>query len=752
MKKLFGLLSGTLLVGLMSVGLVNNVKVDDKTVAAPVKETLEVKDVLKLDAPDGSGRTIKKAAAPAATYTMSDAKIQVSTPDADGNVDVRFVAAIDSFSYSNAQFIIEMFDDTNTSKGKITRDVTTAYTGIMLGDVVYSAADIFGEGHEYFIAYTLLDMPRDVWSYGFKVTTGLKQEADTDFTTKLTDEVKVVKSAIFADNHLVFNWLPYNDTWATLTWENDFVAGAVADLDPSVENYNDLITEVVKTNITAEITTSDGTVVYSNNSTHCSGSANLTNAINMQFTDFYTEKSEYTVKATVVLADGTEVTGVTKFNKLGDINNAKVEEVEGKYVLTFDAVENAISYTYKIFNDSYTGEVASINSGDSLAVGTLAVGTYSVEVTASAKSGASSTYAPSTVILNDVIVIEKTAEILDGSEKFEFELNHKDADWENVLRFKPIDTTDAITADSKITELKITRDDGADERPVSYVTRSGYENGAAATKAYPYYDATTGYYVVGFSIQETPNSSRVYEMTFVLETDVGQYYTIHLYYIAEETVTAIGASLEDVQAEFNTNYTVYNRTYYKNLLTTEYSKLNSSDYSSDNWNKIVEIYDNALPQFDTSDDPKGLYDTTLASINAIEANLGKLEWDVSTAKASSGTASSAVDGNTGSRWESTHGVDPQEITVAFTSVSYVSRLEIIWETASAKEYQVFFSADGTTWSDTPDYTFTDGSGARTDTIEFDTPIEAKAVKIVGISRTTGYGYSIFEMTAYGTVK
>lgn len=57
-------------------------------------------------------------------------------------------------------------------------------------------------------------------------------------------------------------------------------------------------------------------------------------------------------------------------------------------------------------------------------------------------------------------------------------------------------------------------------------------------------------------------------------------------------------------------------------------------------------------------------------------------------------ANKAIDGNVGSRWESDHGVDPQYLTVDLGNVYSVKDIAIYWEAASAKEYTVEVSADG----------------------------------------------------------
>ena len=59
-----------------------------------------------------------------------------------------------------------------------------------------------------------------------------------------------------------------------------------------------------------------------------------------------------------------------------------------------------------------------------------------------------------------------------------------------------------------------------------------------------------------------------------------------------------------------------------------------------------------------------------------------------TSIATSGTASFGNDGNTGSRWESAHGVDPQKWQVDLGSEQDMNTFKIIWEGAYAKDFTI----------------------------------------------------------------
>lgn len=111
------------------------------------------------------------------------------------------------------------------------------------------------------------------------------------------------------------------------------------------------------------------------------------------------------------------------------------------------------------------------------------------------------------------------------------------------------------------------------------------------------------------------------------------------------------------------------------------------------------------------------------------------------------TAALANDNVTGSRWESL-ATDPQWIQVDLGASRKINRVNIQWETASAKDYTVQVSADGTTWTTIATKTNMAAGANRIDDL---TGLNGtgRYVRINGTARTTGYGYSIFEMTAYG---
>ncbi|WP_436760499.1 glycosyl hydrolase family 8 [Streptosporangium sp. V21-05] len=105
----------------------------------------------------------------------------------------------------------------------------------------------------------------------------------------------------------------------------------------------------------------------------------------------------------------------------------------------------------------------------------------------------------------------------------------------------------------------------------------------------------------------------------------------------------------------------------------------------------------------------------------------------------------AFDGNTGTRWASAEGHDPEWIRVDLGASATVSRVKLTWEAAYGKSYRVEVSPDGSTW--TPAYSTTTGDGGVDDLTLSGT---GRYVRMYGTARGTSYGYSLYEMEVYGS--
>ncbi|MGW0940207.1 discoidin domain-containing protein [Streptomyces sp. NPDC002666] len=107
-------------------------------------------------------------------------------------------------------------------------------------------------------------------------------------------------------------------------------------------------------------------------------------------------------------------------------------------------------------------------------------------------------------------------------------------------------------------------------------------------------------------------------------------------------------------------------------------------------------------------------------------------------------ATSAVDGDNGTRWSSAT-ADPQWIKVDLGSTASVSQIALKWETAYAKGYRIEFSTDDSTWS-TAYSTTTSPGGTETLNVSGN----ARYVRLTGTTRATQYGYSLWEFQVFGT--
>jgi hypothetical protein len=104
----------------------------------------------------------------------------------------------------------------------------------------------------------------------------------------------------------------------------------------------------------------------------------------------------------------------------------------------------------------------------------------------------------------------------------------------------------------------------------------------------------------------------------------------------------------------------------------------------------------------------------------------------------------AFDGNAGTRWESTQGVDPGWIRVDLGSTQTINRVNLNWEPAYAKSFQIQTSYDGNTW--TTIYTTTAGAGGN---VNLTVSGSGRYVRMYGTVRATIYGYSLWEFGVYG---
>ncbi|MFJ1547251.1 discoidin domain-containing protein [Streptomyces sp. NPDC088246] len=121
------------------------------------------------------------------------------------------------------------------------------------------------------------------------------------------------------------------------------------------------------------------------------------------------------------------------------------------------------------------------------------------------------------------------------------------------------------------------------------------------------------------------------------------------------------------------------------------------------------------------------------------ASAGETEWNPFTSYA----AEKAVDGDTGTRWASGWS-DDQWLRLDLGSSRTVGKVSLDWEQAYARAYRIEVSDDGTTWRTVWS---TDSGDGGLDNAVF-SPVQARYVRIQGVTRATKYGYSINEAAVY----
>jgi hypothetical protein len=106
-------------------------------------------------------------------------------------------------------------------------------------------------------------------------------------------------------------------------------------------------------------------------------------------------------------------------------------------------------------------------------------------------------------------------------------------------------------------------------------------------------------------------------------------------------------------------------------------------------------------------------------------------------------ASSAVDGDPGTRWSSAFS-DPQWLQVDLGRFATVTQVRLRWETAYATAFQIQVSGDASSW--TPIFATTTGTGG-TQTLAVNG--SGRYVRMFGTARATQWGYSLFEFEVFG---
>ena len=107
-------------------------------------------------------------------------------------------------------------------------------------------------------------------------------------------------------------------------------------------------------------------------------------------------------------------------------------------------------------------------------------------------------------------------------------------------------------------------------------------------------------------------------------------------------------------------------------------------------------------------------------------------------------AINANDGNSTTRWSSAYD-DNESITVDLGSVKTINQVVLNWETAYGKAYKIQVSNDNTNW--TTIYSTTTNTGGTNTLTGLNG--SGRYVRMQGVTRGTGWGYSLWEFKVYG---
>ncbi|RYD92865.1 MAG: beta-mannosidase, partial [Sphingobacteriales bacterium] len=169
-------------------------------------------------------------------------------------------------------------------------------------------------------------------------------------------------------------------------------------------------------------------------------------------------------------------------------------------------------------------------------------------------------------------------------------------------------------------------------------------------------------------------------------------------------------------------------------LTAELEIYNKDGKRADEYSKTATI--GAAPSSATK-----VFDIPFAQ-NSVNIALGKPAY---ASTVGHGEASLATDGRVDTRWASLQN-DREWIYVDLGKEETVTGVGITWEEAYGRGFRIEVSNDAKNWDEV--YSTSEGNGG-VQKIAFD-EVKARYVRMAGILRASGWGYSIWEFEVYGT--
>lgn len=110
-------------------------------------------------------------------------------------------------------------------------------------------------------------------------------------------------------------------------------------------------------------------------------------------------------------------------------------------------------------------------------------------------------------------------------------------------------------------------------------------------------------------------------------------------------------------------------------------------------------------------------------------------------------AAQAFDNSSTTRWGSNY-ADNQWIYVDLNGYASITRVYLVWETAYGKDFRIEVSNDATNWTAV---NATTGNSLYYNDISFSPAVSGRYVRMFGVTRGTGYGFSLYEFQVYGSM-
>ena len=110
-------------------------------------------------------------------------------------------------------------------------------------------------------------------------------------------------------------------------------------------------------------------------------------------------------------------------------------------------------------------------------------------------------------------------------------------------------------------------------------------------------------------------------------------------------------------------------------------------------------------------------------------------------------AKQAFDNDNSTRWSSSF-ADNQWVYVDLQGQGSIQKVYLSWETAYGKDFRIEVSNDASTWKTVSTVT---GNTLHYNEISFSPAVSGRYVRMYGVARGTGYGFSLYEFQVYGTL-